>query len=307
MQNLKELPRFRDGLSYLYLEHGRIDQHERAVAWYSEQGMVHVPAASLGVLLLGPGTSVTHAAVKALAANGCTVCWVGEEGVRFYGSGIGETRSASNLHRQASAWADDLKRAIVVRRMYQMRFPHPLADELSIEQIRGMEGVRVREAYARASQETGVEWKGRSYKRDDWRTADPINRALSAASSCLYGLSHAGIVSAGYSPALGFIHTGKQLSFVYDIADLYKADTTVPAAFRAVAESQLDVERRLRLHLRDRFRETRLLERVVADLHSLFEGVNEEDPFADDGARPGELWDPGGTVEGGKSYGGDDS
>jgi CRISPR-associated protein Cas1 len=302
-RNLQELPKFRDGLSYIYLEHGRIEQQDQAVAYYSQEGAVAIPAAALGVLLLGPGTAITHAAIRQLANNGCSVFWVGEEMVRFYASGMGETRSSANLMRQAQAWADPGAHLEVVKRMYRMRFPEGLPADLTLEQIRGREGVRVRDTYARWSRETGVEWKGRNYNRGNWAEADPVNRALSAGAACLYGLCHAAIVSAGYSPALGFIHTGKQLSFVYDSADLYKAETLIPTAFQVVAESEIGVERRVRHTLREQLREVKLLERVVADIHLLFEALDISDPYAEDAAAPGELWDPQGNVRGGVAYG----
>jgi CRISPR-associated protein Cas1 len=189
-----------------------------------------------------------------------------------------------------------------------MRFDEPLDEQLTLEQIRGKEGVRVREAYARASRETGLSWKGRSYRRDVWDAADPVNRALSCANSCLYGICHAAIVATGYSPALGFIHTGKLLSFVYDVADLYKADVTVPVAFRVAAEGSIDLERRVRVACRDLFRRTRLLEQIVPDIERAL-GASEPHPPAPRGvdtdpALPGGLWDPtGGDVPGGQSYG----
>lgn len=303
MKNLRELPKFRDGLSYLYIEHGRIEQKQRSIAWYGVEGEVAIPAAALGVLLLGPGTSITHAAVKSLADNGCSICWVGEDGVRFYASGTGETRSSRNLLRQTEAWADKTAHMRIVETMYRMRFSDPLPCDLTLRQIRGLEGVRVRDAYAQASQATGVPWLGRNYQRDSWHTANPINRALSAGYACMYGVCHTGIVSTGYSPALGFIHTGKQLSFVYDVADLYKIQLVVPAVFSVVAESNHGVERRVREALREQIRSTHLLRRIVDDLSRLFDAEEEEDPYTEDGSKPGELWDPHGSVTGGVSYG----
>jgi len=199
----------------------------------------------------------------------------------------------------------------VVRRMYEVRFTETLDPRLTLQQIRGKEGIRVRESYARASRETGVVWEGRNYRRTEWEAADPINRALSSANSCLYRLCHAAIVSAGYSPALGFIHTGKQLSFVYDIADLYKADLTIPAAFQAVAESEslpkgvAGLEGRVRRACRTIFHQQRLLARIVADIDRVLavtEGavLPEGEDFDADMAAPGGWWDPQrGAVEGG--------
>ncbi|MCZ2079099.1 MAG: type I-E CRISPR-associated endonuclease Cas1e [Bryobacterales bacterium] len=220
--DLHLLPKIRDSWSYLYVEHCRIDQEYRAIAIHDAGGKTPVPCAVLTLLMLGPGTTITHAAVRTLAENGCLVMWCGEEAVRFYAVGMGETRSSRRLIAQARQWADPASRLAVVVRMYRMRFNESVPDDLTLDQLRGREGIRVRQAYATASRETGIAWEGRSYRSTNWRSADPVNRALSCANSCLYGLCHAAIVSAGFSPTLGFIHTGKMLSFVYDIADLYK-------------------------------------------------------------------------------------
>lgn len=307
MLDLHLLPKVRDSLSYLYVEHCRIDQEGKAIAVHDAKGKVPVPCAALCVLMLGPGTSISHAAIRALAENGCLVFWTGEEGVRYYAQGLGETRSARNLLRQAAIWADPRLHMDVVLRLYQMRFPEPLDVALSLRQIRGKEGIRVRQAYAEASRAYGVPWTRRAYARDSWQRSDPINRALSAANSCLYGICHAAIVSAGFSPALGFIHTGKMLSFVYDVADLYKTELAIPVAFRAVAEGEQDLEGRVRRACRDAFREGRLLKRIVPDIvHILGLDDVEDDAeaaYAADGARPGGLWDPEGEpVPGGVNH-----
>jgi CRISP-associated protein Cas1 len=314
MKDLHLLPKFRDGLSYLYVEHCRIEQEQKAIALYDLEGKTPVPCAALALLMMGPGTTITHAAVRTLAEHGCTVLWCGENAVRFYAQGLAEARKAGSLLRQARLWADPELHAQVVMRMYRMRFAEILPGGLTLQQVRGREGVRVREAYAAASRETGVAWSGRSYSRSDWRSADPINRALSAANSCLYGVCHAAILSAGYSPALGFVHTGKQLSFVYDVADLYKVDITIPAAFRSVAEDDGDeLERRVRLHCRDLFGKTRLLARVVDDIErALGVGGPADDhlglDFDVDQALPGDIWDAElGSVGGGHNYGDEDA
>jgi len=266
MDDLHEIARFDDRLSHLYVEHARIDQHHKAIAVHDKSGSVDVPAAALALLMLGPGTSVTHAAVQTLADNNCLVAWVGEAGVRLYAHATGGTRSAANLLRQAELWADAHKHLAVVRRMYALRFGEDVSEALTLQQLRGREGIRVREAYARASLRTGVEWTGREYNRTNWKSADPVNRALSTAHSCLYGVVHAAILSAGYSAALGFIHTGKQLSFVYDVADFYKADVTIPLAFEVASEVIANLERSVRIACRDRFRQTRLLKRIIPDI-----------------------------------------
>lgn len=294
IQNLHTLPNFDDRLSYLYVEHAVVDRQDKAIAVHNADGTTPVPAASLAVLMLGPGTKITHAAVRALADNNCLVVWCGEQGVRFYAEGLGGSRHSRNLLRQARLASDDLTRLQVVVRMYCLRFDEPVDPGLSLQQLRGKEGVRVRQAYADASAATGVPWQGRSYKRDTWDHADPVNRALSAANACLYGLCHAAILSAGYSPAIGFIHTGKQLSFVYDVADLYKAEFTIPIAFAAVAESIGEIERRVRYACRDRFYQQRLMQRILPDIRTCLDVTAPDlaDEFADDPARPAGLWEP---------------
>lgn len=308
IHDLHILPKVRDSWSYLYVEHAVVEQDDKAIAAIDKEGRTRIPCAALTLLMLGPGTKITHNAVKTLAENGCMVAWAGEEAVRFYAVGMGETRSSANLLRQAAMHSDPDLRLRVVRRMYELRFPEQLDPALSLKQIRGKEGVRVRDTYAKWSKETGVKWSGRFYKQNDWRRAEPINRALSAANSCLYGVAHAAIVAAGYSPALGFVHTGKMLSFVYDVADLYKAEISIPAAFRCTAGGESKLESRVRHLCRDQIRERRMLDRIIDDLGKLFDaaGLDQRETELIDRyhARPGGLWDPDeGQVEGGVNYG----
>lgn len=294
MRNLKELPKLRDSLSYLYVEHAIINQKHKAIEAIDKTGATMIPAANLSVLMLGPGTSISHAAISALAANGCSIVWSGTDGNKFYAQGMGETRKAYNLLKQAELVSDPAKRKEVVIRMYRFRFNQDLPTDLSLPQIRGHEGVRVRKAYAYASDKYGVKWNGRNYDRQNWNRSDPINRAISAANAVLNGVCHAAIVSGGYSPALGYIHNGKQLSFVYDVADLYKVDLTIPLAFEVVAESTAEIERRVRRAARERFRETKLLKRILPDIETVL-GLrateDKQDPLDEDPALPTQLWE----------------
>lgn len=320
--DLSQLPRVRDGWTFLYTEKVRVERADYAIELRDKAGRVPVPIAALSSLMLGPGSTITHAAVLALAESGCSVVWCGENATRFYACGLGETRRAHHLEAQAIAWASKRKHAAVVRKLYLMRFDEELSDDLTLEQIRGKEGVRVREAYAELSRSTGVPWNGRAYRQGDWSAADPINRALSAANACLYGLCHGAIVATGFSPGLGFVHVGKLLSFVYDIADLYKVDVTIPAAFRAVRAGATNVEGRVRRMCRETFYEEKLIERIVPDLQRLFglgpsqarlythHGRDDvSNPKTDDaevglGAAPGALWNPDGSrAAGGHNYG----
>ena len=275
MRTLHELPRFRDRWSYLYLEMGRLDQDADGLVFHQGERVTLVPIDQLSVVMLGPGSTVTHAAVKALSRNNCLLAWVGQDGVRLYAASTGGTHSARRLIRQAKLVSDEQKRLEVAWRMYRFRFKEAVPPIISLESIRGMEGIRVRRAYAEASQKYGIEWKGRRYDQNDWQKGDPINRALSAANACLYGVCHAGILSAGYSPALGFIHIGKMLSFVYDIADLYKTELSVPIAFKMVAHDPPDLERAIRTDCRKAFHEFKLMERLLPDIAEVL-GVTDD-------------------------------
>jgi CRISPR-associated protein Cas1 len=315
MKNLQLLPRVEDSLTFLYVEKVRIEQDAHAIVLLDAQGGVPVPVAALSVLILGPGSTITHAAVLALADNGCSVVWAGESGVRFYASGIGETHRASNIMAQAKAWADPKEHLEVVKRLYRMRFDDLLSEDLTLEQLRGREGVRVRETYAALAKETGVAWNGRAYNRSAWNASDPVNRALSTANACLYGLVHAAIVSTGFSPALGFIHTGKALSFVYDIADLYKCEVTIPVAFDTARGDpwMTGFEGRVRRTCRAAFWEKELLAKIVPDIQrslglrplkvqAVARIPQQEDNPNDD--EVGDLWElEGGTVGGGRNWG----
>ncbi len=294
MENLHQIPCFRDSISYIYLERGRLDRDSKSIAFHDKEGITRIPASSSAVILLGPGTKVTHAAISTAADNNCLLIWVGEEGVRFYAYGSGGTRNSDLLLHQASLCSDSNLRLGVVRRMYAMRFGEEPDPEFSVERLRGLEGARVRKLYEEMSNKTGIRWRGRSYDRGNWSCADPVNRALSAANSCLYGICHAAILSVGLSPGLGFIHTGKQLSFVYDIADLYKADLTIPMAFDLAVAGVPQIETRARWLCRDVFRKTRIMKRIIPDIFNILGIMTDisDSPYDWDPARPGPLWDP---------------
>jgi len=304
--NLKALARYSDSLSHVYLEHAVIEQDGHSIAAFTPDGRITLPAANLSNVVLGPGTRITHAAVKALAGCGALITWTGSEGLIFYACGQSKTRLSHGVEQQARFWANPALHLQVVRRMYGYRFTEPLPSHLTLQQIRGKEGVRVRETYLRLSREYGVQWNGRRYERSNWDDADPINRALSAANAALYAIVLAGLYSLGYSPSLGFVHTGKQLSFVYDVADLMKTETSLPAAFEAAAGGAERVESRARRILRDRCCHERLQDRITKAVPALFASKAEDiDAAAKDDVA--ELWDGLGTVIGGRLHGSDDS
>lgn len=264
-----DLHRLQDRVSSVYVERSHIDRDENAVVVINKRETVRIPAALVAVLLLGPGTRITHGAVNLLGDSGTAICWVGQKGVRLYANGLGPARGAGLLHRQAYLVTRPKERLTVARAMYGMRFPGEDVSTATMQQLRGREGTRIRKLYQAHSQRTGVTWNRREYKAGDAHAAgDDLNRLLSAANAALYGICHAVIVGLGASPGLGFVHIGSAISFVLDIADLYKADYTIPLAFDLAAQGLTD-ERDARTGLRDRIAETRLLGRIVHDIKTL--------------------------------------
>jgi CRISPR-associated protein Cas1 len=266
------LPRVHDSWSFVYVESAHIEREAYALVCRTTKHTLRVPSAQFVAVLAGPGTTVTHAAATLMAERGCSLIWCGESAVRFYGQATPETHITPYLEQQAQAWAFPQARLEVARRMYRMRFP---ADDItgvtSIAQLRGREGARMRDIYAQLASQSGVDWQGRSYSGDDGLANQPIQQAISVANSCLYGVCHAAIVSIGMSPGLGFFHHGNQRSFVWDVADLYKAHLSLPIAFAAVAESSDSVATRVRRACRDAFFQDRILARIVPDIYALFE------------------------------------
>lgn len=264
--SLTSLARAEDRLSFLYVEHCVVNRDSNAVTITDKRGTAHVPAAVLNVLMLGPGSTITHAAISLLAESRATCIWVGEQGVRYYCHGASLSKSTRLLEAQAKLVSSERSRIKVARKMYEMRFPGEDTSHLTMQQLLGKEGTRVRQAYERESERTGVPWHGRSYKVKDFEAADVVNQALSAANVSLYGVVHAIIVALGCSPGLGFVHARNERSFVYDIADLYKVDLTIPLAFDLAANEPADIGTAARRSLRDRIRDGKFIQQCVHDV-----------------------------------------
>jgi CRISP-associated protein Cas1 len=260
----------KERLSVLYIEYGQLDVLDGAFVVVDKNGVrTHIPVGGVVCLMLEPGTRVSHAACALAARAGTLLVWIGEAGVRLYSAGQPGGARADRLLYQAKLALDDELRLKVVRKMYALRFGEEPPQRRSVDQLRGIEGARVRETYKRLAAQSGVEWKARNYDTSEWDKSDLPNRCLSAATSCLYGVTEAAVLAAGYAPAIGFIHTGKPLSFVYDVADVYKFETVVPLAFRIAARNPVNPEQQVRLACRDSFRETKLLERIIPGIEDM--------------------------------------
>lgn len=299
--DLQALPQIRDRMTFLYLERCTIGRQDGAITVTEERGCVHVPAASISVLLLGPGTRITHRGMELIGDSGVSVVWVGEKGVRYYAGGRPLTHRAGLLIRQAALVSNMRSHLNVAKKMYQMRFPDEDVSGLTMQQLRGREGARVRGIYRQQSAKWNVPWNGRQYDPEDYASGDAVNQALSAGHACLYGLAHAVIAALGCSPGLGFVHVGHESSFVYDIADLYKTETTIPVAFEIAAQEVDDVGAAVRRRMRDEMAKQHILERMTKDIQILLSA--EEEPLEADVVR---LWDENGTVKNATSYGKED-
>lgn len=303
--DLQALPTIKERITFLYVERCLVNRQDSAVTITDTRGTAYVPAASLGVLMLGPGTNVSHRAMELLGDVGASIVWVGERGVRYYAHGRPLTHSSRLIVRQAELVSNRYKRLSVARKMYQIRFPGENVSHLTMQQLRGREGSRIRSLYRRLSKEFGVPWKGREYNPDVFEDATAVNQALSTAHVCLYGAVHSVITALGCSPALGFVHMGHERSFVYDIADLYKAEITIPIAFRIASEVDEDIGAATRRRVRDAFLDSKIMERIARDVRSLLldsdDSINELDEISFDTMF---LWDERNpAVRFGVSYG----
>ena len=299
---IQALPQITDRMTFIYLERCVLNRQESAITVTDDNGCVHIPAAAISVLMLGPGTKITHRAMELMGDAGVIVLWVGEHGVRYYAGGRPLTHRAGLLIRQAELVSNNRLHLNVVRQMYCMRFPGEDVSHLTLQQLRGREGSRIRTVYRKSSKQWNFPLNGREYDPDNFLDGDAVNQALSAGHTCLYGLARAVIEALGCSPGLGFVHVGHENSFVYDIADLYKAEITIPLAFEVAASiHQEDVPAVMRRKTRDAMVQNHILERMVRDIKTLLSKNNED--VCEDAVY---LWDNRlGTVENGRSYGTD--
>jgi CRISPR-associated protein Cas1 len=277
----------RERVSLMFIEYGQIDVVDGAFVVIDKNGVrTHIPVGGVACIMLEPGTRVSHAAAALAARMGTLLVWVGEAGVRLYASGQPGGARADRLLYQAKLALDDTARLKVVRKMYELRFGDKSPERRSVEQLRGIEGARVRKLYELLAQRSGLKWDRRHYDPDNWDGSDVLNKCVSAANACLYGITEAAVLAAGYAPAIGFIHTGKPLSFVYDVADLYKFDTVVPIAFQIAARKPPEPERAVRLACRDIFRREKVLERIIPSIEEVLAAGEMQPPTPHEEAVP---------------------
>lgn len=270
---MEDAPRpipIKDRVSYVFLERGHIDVVDSAFVLIDKNGVrTQIPLGSVSCIMLEPGTRISHRAVAHAAYTGTLLMWVGEAGVRLYSAGQPGGARSDRLLWQAANALDETARLKVVRKMYQLRFGEKPPARRSVKQLQGIEGARVRKQYEAFAKQYGVKWKGRRYDPKEWDRADVANRCLSAATSCLYGITEAAILAAGYAPAIGFIHTGKPRSFVFDIGDIFKFETVVPVAFQIAKKRPGNPESAVRHACRDMFRDQKTLRKLIPTIEEV--------------------------------------
>ncbi len=275
--SLTEMPRTDQRQTFLYLEHCKIQCEDSAVKIIDKTGIYLIPSTILSVLLLGPGTEITHKAIMLIDDSGMSMVWVGEKGIRYYASGSPLTRNSIFAEKQASLFSNQRSHLKVAKKMYSKRFDDDV-EYMTIQQLRGIEGSRMKKEYQKWADYYGVSW---SKRIQDFEQGDLPNKLISVGTSCLYGLAYAVTEALGMSPALGFIHKSHSKSFILDLADIYKTKTVIPLAFELAAKSPEDAVTVRRKRCRDQFREMRILEKMVADLQDLFELTESKENFQD--------------------------
>jgi CRISPR-associated protein Cas1 len=289
---LKPIP-LKDRNSMIFVGMGQIDVRDGAFVVIDKNGeRMHIPVGSIACLMLEPGTRISHAAIKLASLTGTLIIWVGEAGVRLYSAGQPGGARSDKLLYQAKLALDDELRLKVVRKMFEIRFGEPAPQRRSIEQLRGIEGARVKKTYQMLAKQYNVEWHGRRYDPKDWKKGDTINQCLSAATSCLYGITEAAVLAAGYAPAIGFVHSGKPLSFIYDIADLIKFETVVPVAFKVASKHSFQPDRDVRIACREAFRSTKILKRLIPLIEDVLAAGEIDPPKPPKDAQPPAIPEP---------------
>ena len=268
------LPQVKDKYPFLYLERGRLEIDDSSIKWIdADNNVVPLPVATLNALLLGPGTTVTHDAVKTAVSANCSICWVGEDSLLFYAAGFLPTSDTRNLKQQIELSSDKQKSLEVAQRMFARRFPDAELQGKSLQEMMGMEGYRVRSLYQQKAEEYQVGWKGRQFTPGKFELGDVTNQVLTSTNAALYGILCSAVHSMGYSPHIGFIHSGSPLPFIYDLADLYKEELCIDLAFSLTRDLAGRYDKhKVSAAFRQRVIAMDLLTKVGDDIQEMFGG-----------------------------------
>jgi len=268
------LPQVKERYPFLYLERGRLEIDDSSVKWLdANKNIVRIPVSSIMTILLGPGTSVTHEAIKICSAANCMLCWVGTDSMLYYAVGLSPTSNTRKIKKQASLSVNNKSRLEVAKRMFSYRFPNDDITNKTLNELMGMEGKRVKALYEKYSIKYNVGWKGRNYIPGKFQMSDITNKILTAANTALYAVLLSCIFSLGYSPYFGFIHSGSPLPFVYDIADLYKEKLTIELAFELTYNLAGEYNREVVSScFIERLQNEKLFSKIAQDIKFILEG-----------------------------------
>ncbi|NCD05807.1 MAG: type I-E CRISPR-associated endonuclease Cas1 [Spirochaetia bacterium] len=268
------LPQVKERYPFLYLERGRLEIDDSSIKWIdSNKNIVRIPVASIMTILLGPGTSVTHEAIKICGNANCTICWVGTDSMLYYATGLSPTSDTRKIKKQASLSINNKSRLEIAKRMFSFRFPNDEISDKTLNELMGMEGKRVKALYEEYANKYQVGWKGRSYIPGKFQMSDITNKILTAANTALYAVILSCIFSLGYSPYFGFVHSGSPLPFVYDIADLYKEKLTIELSFQLTYKLAGDYDRELvASNFIDCIQNEKLFSKIAKDINFILEG-----------------------------------
>ena len=264
----------------LYLERGQLSVEDACLRFIAAgsplviAGDYRIPHQAVSLVLLGPGSTVSHDALRLLARHGTGLSAIGEDGVRLYTAQPLMPDQSALARAQVRAWADAKgARMMVARRMYAWRLGEVLPHR-DITVLRGIEGSRVKEIYRLTAERIGIRWNGRRYDRSDPLSADLPNQALNHAASAVEAAAAIAVAATAAIPQLGFIHEDSGQSFILDIADLFRDELTVPCAFKAalVAEKRPgeSIERLTRRSVGERLRRDQVIPTMIDRIKALF-------------------------------------
>ena len=273
--NHNNLPQMKDRYPFIYLERGKLEIDDSSVKWIdSECNVVRIPIATISTILLGPGTSITHEAIKVLSSANTTVCWVGEDSLLFYATGITPTSNTRNIRLQSNLASNQKSRLTVAKRMFSYRFPDTDVSKSTLADLMGKEGKRIKQLYVSKAEEYQVGWSGRSYVPGDFSLSDTTNKILTSSNAALYAIITSVVCATGYSPHIGFVHSGSPLPFIYDLADLYKEYICIDFAFKMTKDLAGYYDKKKIIEaFRMRIMEFDLIGRIKPDIDKLFEGL----------------------------------
>jgi len=225
-----------------------------------------IPYQGVSIILLGPGSTLTHDVLRLLGRHGTLLAAVGSGGTKFYTAPPMGQGDSDMARRHAMLWSDETSRLDVARRMYAFRFGRVLPHR-DISVLRGIEGGRIKELYSVEAERHGIPWKGRRYDRNNPSATDVPNQAVNHAATFVESAADVAVAAVGAIPPLGFVHEQSSNAFTLDIADLYRADLTIPLAFqiarRVLDDPTLSIERELRYEAARQFRRRKLIPGMI--------------------------------------------